>query len=147
MAVTSIELKFADGDYLFALPLPQLRELQRLCGAGIFTIYGRVMKGRYLLGDQPVAVPEEGEAFVDDLNETVRLALIGGAKGLVNDEEVTVSPLRARQLVDTYCYPAVPLRETWSITAAVLATCMVGFDPPAAKKKAPGRRKLKTATT
>lgn len=148
MAVTSIELKFADGDYLFALPLPQLRELQVKCGnVGVFKVYGRLLKGRFLLADQPVAVPEEGEAFVDDILETVRLGLIGGGKGLVGGEEVTVNAMRARQLVEAYCFPAAPLRESWSVAAAILAACVEGFSPPEAKKKAPRQRKLKTATT
>lgn len=130
MSVTSLELKFGDGDYVFALPIPQLRELQRLCGAGIFAIYGRVLKGRFVIGEQVVADTADAQAFLDDILETIRLGLIGGAGGLVAGEEVKVSALRARQLVETYCYPAAPLRESWSVAAAILAACIEGYEPP-----------------
>jgi hypothetical protein len=146
---TALELKFGDGDYLFDLKLPQLNELQRVRECGVFKLYGRVMRGRYLLGDKPVAVPEEGEAFSDDIYETIRLALIGGGKGLVNEQEVPVNAIRARQLVEAYCHPA-PLREVWSVAAAILAARVEGYDPPTGKKKAPERaarpRKRSTST-
>lgn len=135
---TALELKFADGDYLFDLKLPQLAELQRLRECGIFKLYGRVLKGRFLMGDNPVALAEEGEAFAEDMFEVIRLGLIGGGKAMVNGEEAVVSPLRARQLVETYCHPA-PLMESWSIAAAVLAARIHGFEPPTVKKKAPAR--------
>jgi hypothetical protein len=137
---TALELKFGDGDYLFDLKLPQLAELQRLRDCGIFKLYGRVLKGRFLLGDNPVALPEEGEAFAEDLFEVIRMGLIGGGKGVVNGVEAAVSINRARQLVETYCHPA-PLTESWSIAAAVLAARIHGYTPPADKKKAPGRAK------
>lgn len=144
---TALELKFADGDYLFDLKLPQLAELQRLRDCGIFKLYGRVLKGRFLMGDNPVALAEEGEAFAEDMFEVIRLGLIGGGKAMVNGQEAVVSPLRARQLVETYCHPA-PLMESWSIAAAVLAARIHGFEPPTDKKKAPARaRKSRKSST
>jgi hypothetical protein len=139
---TALELKFADGDYLFDLKLPQLAELQRVRDCGIFKIYGRVLKGRFMLGENPVVLPEDGEAFVEDLYETIRLGLIGGGKGDVNGQEAPVSAIRARQLVETYCHPA-PLTESWSLAAAILAARIHGFNPPTDKKKAPQGRERK----
>jgi len=133
---TALELRFADGDYLFDLKLPQLAELQRVRDCGIFKLYGRVLKGRYLMGDNPVALPEDGEAYDADLYETIRMGLIGGNKCVVNGVEAPVSAIRARQLVETYCHPA-PLTESWSIAAAILAARIHGYTPPAGKKKAP----------
>lgn len=144
--LTALELKFADGDYLFDLKLPQLAELQRLRDCGIFKLYGRVLKGRFLLGDNPVALPEEGEAFAEDLFEVIRMGLIGGGGGMVNGQEVAVSAPRARQLVETYCH-AAPLMESWSIAAAVLAARIHGFTPPEDKKKALSRAKARTSST
>lgn len=135
---TGLELHFADGEYLFELKLPQLAELQQKRGIGIFAIYGRVLKGRYLLGDTPIAAPEDGEAFAEDLFETIRLGLIGGGRGLVDGKEIEVSPLTAKRLVENYCHSA-PLRETWSTAAAVLSARVLGFTPPGVdKKKDPG---------
>lgn len=132
---THIELKFGDGDYLFALKLPQILELQRLCGAGIFAIYGRVLKGRYVLGDTDVSfgVPQECEAFILDIFETIRLALIGGGKGMVSGEEVSVNVLRARQLVETYCH-SLPLKQSWDVAAAILVATIEGYE---GQKKSP----------
>lgn len=138
---TALELLFGDGDYLFDLKLPQLAELQRSRECGIFKIYGRVLKGRYMLNGEPLAMAEDGEAFAEDIYETIRLGLIGGNKGLVNGQEVTVSPIRARQLVETYCHPA-PLRECWAIAAAVLSARVEGYTPPKAEPaKAPATAK------
>lgn len=142
----SIELEFGDGTYLFALKIPQILELQRVCGwadakgnkreTGIFTIYGRVLKGRYVLQetDLTFGMPHECEAHLSDVIETIRLGLIGGGRGMVNKQEVSVSQLRARELVDTYCFPAVPLKESWDIAAAILTAVVEGYE---AQKKSP----------
>lgn len=145
---TALELEFGDGSYLFDLKLPQLAELQRLRDAGIFKIYGRVLRGRYLLGGEPVAVAEDGEAFAEDLYETIRLGLTGGGKGIVNGQEVAVSSIRARQLVETYCHPA-PLRECWTIAAAVLGARVEGYSPPKdepAQEPAPAKPRKKSTS-
>ena len=56
-------LKWGDGEYLFALKLKQVEELQRQCGAGIGTIFHRFMTR---------------EMYVADIYHTIRLGLIGG---------------------------------------------------------------------
>jgi hypothetical protein len=138
-----IELEFADGAYLFALPVLQIIELQRACekpgrSGGIFEIYGRVLAGRAKYVDNDglehmLALPHEGRASVEDIFETIRLALIGGGTGLVNGEEVKVGPIRAKQLVEAYCHPA-PLKESWDIAAAILYALVEGYED---KKKEP----------
>lgn len=150
MVVTEIELKFADGDYLFALKLPQLAELQEKTGVGIFALYGRVLRGRYVLGDEIVGLAHEGTAYDIDLYETIRLGLIGGGRGTVNGETVEVGALDARKLVERYCHPA-PLRESWSVAAAILTAKIEGYDPgpnvePAAKPASPTRGSKKAST-
>lgn len=126
---TAVELEFADGDYLFDLKLPQLAELQELRGAGIFVIYGRVVKGRYLVDDGVLGLPHDGEAYAEDMLETIRLALIGGGGGMVNGMEVKVDQRRARTLVERYCHNA-PLREVWNLAAAILTARVEGYTPP-----------------
>lgn len=130
--ITSLELLFADGEYSFDLKLPQLAELQEKRGP-IFAVYGRVLKGRYLVGDITMADTTAGEAFAEDLFETIRLALVGGGRGLVDGSEVPVSPLTAKTLVERYCH-AQPLKESWSLAAAILSARIEGYEP---KKKAP----------
>lgn len=126
---TAVELTFGDGDYLFDLKLPQLAELQEKRGVGIFRLYGRVLQGRYLFDGEVLGVPAEGEAYAEDIFEVIRLGLIGGGRGLVDGAEVTVSALKARTLVERYCH-AAPLRDPWSVAAAVLAARIEGYTPP-----------------
>ncbi|PTQ13730.1 hypothetical protein CLG96_00140 [Sphingomonas oleivorans] len=147
---TEIELEFADGDYLFALRIPQLAELQEKCKAGIFTIYGRVLKGRYVFEGEIVGLAHEADAYSHDLYETIRLGLIGGGRGLVDGQAVKVGPQEARRLMERYVHPA-PLREAWSIAAAILSAKIEGYAPP--KKAEPAQepakpgRKPKTDST
>lgn len=149
-AQTALELRFGDGEYLFDLKLPQLAELQEKRGCGIFKLYGRVLKGRFLFEGQAIALAEEGEAYAEDLYETIRLGLIGGARGLVDDKEIEVSPLTASKLVERYCHTR-PLRESWSVAAAILAARIEGFDPGpnvgAGRAPAPARRRRKASTS
>lgn len=145
MLTTALELHFADGEYLFDLKLPQLAELQEKRGP-VFSLYGRVLKGRYLYDGVPIADTMLGESFAEDLFETIRLGLIGGGRGIVAGQEVEVSALTAKQLVERYCHPA-PLKESWAVAAAVLAARIEGYTPkkeepatePAPEKR--GRRK------
>lgn len=134
---TGLELEFADGTYLFDLKLPQLAELQEKADCGIFKIYGRVMKGRYLIGEIVVAPPAEGEAFDTDLFETIRLGLIGGGRGLVGGKEVQVNALTAKSLVERYCH-AAPLKDSWALAAAILGARIEGYTPP--KKAEPAEQ-------
>lgn len=126
---TAIELEFADGSYLFDLKLPQLAELQEKCGTGILAIYGNVLKGRYVLGTEAFGAAHEGQATSQEIFETIRLGLIGGGKGIVQGQEIAVSPLLARQLVERYAHPA-PIKDSWSVAAAVLAARVEGYFPP-----------------
>lgn len=132
MLLTALELDFADGVYCFDLKLPQLAELQEKRKAGVFAVYARVMRGRFVHDGIPLAVAEEAEAFAEDLFEVIRLGLIGGGKGMVDGREVSVNAMTARRLVETYCHNA-PLRESWNIAAAILLARVEGYDPPKAE--------------
>lgn len=143
-----LELKFGDGDYTFALKLPQILELQRACGAGIFTIYGRVSKGRYAFSTGlEFGAAHECDAYALDIYETLRLGLIGGNAGIVNGESVTVNANRARELVETYAHPPVPLKEAWDHAWAVLGATIEGYDRPEDQKKSPEPEKASTRST
>jgi hypothetical protein len=125
----TIELEFADGQYLFALPLAQINELQRKTGIGIGGLFARVLKGCARIGGDVVLAPGQAEFYALDIIETVRHGLIGGGKGVVNGEEVKVTPILANQMVDAYVLNR-PLSESWSLAASILGACIVGYDPP-----------------
>lgn len=143
-APSSIVLAFGDGDYLFRLGMVQLAELQTKCGAGLGRIFARVVKGRYLaLDGATIGDPTEAEWYTADLYETVRLGLIGGGEGTVNDAPVKVGPVDAKRLADSYV-TGRPWKEAWAIAAAVLTACVEGYRPPetpTVKKAEPAKRK------
>jgi hypothetical protein len=143
MTGNTIDLEFADGSYTFALPLAQINELQRKCDIGIGGLFGRVLKGCQRIGDDIVLAPGQAEFYALDIIETIRHGLIGGAKGVVNGEEVKVTPQVATRLVDTYVL-GYPLNNSWSLAGAVLGAVIVGYDPP--KKAEPAQERAAETT-
>lgn len=123
-----IELAFADGVYLFRLGLAQVAELQTKCDAGLGRIFGRVIKGRYTIETtgESFGNPVEADWRQEDIVETIRLGLIGGGRGVVDEQPVTVDPFKARWLVDNYV-AGRPRVEGWNIAAAVLSATVVGY--------------------
>jgi hypothetical protein len=134
-SLNTIELEWADGSYIFKLPLPQIRELETKCreasgvASGIAAIFARVLKGCVPVGKEVMLAPGAAEFYVTDIIETIRQGLIGGGKGIVDGEEIKVTPALASRLVQTYVLER-PLSESWSVAASVLGACVMGYDPP-----------------
>lgn len=108
----SVSLKWADGEHTFRLAIGQLRELQEKCNAGPLTILNRIMGGSW---------------FVDDVRETLRIALIGGG----------MSAEQALKLVERYVDPG-PLLENGNVRTAqavLMASLMGAEEEPVGKKK------------
>ncbi|MFT4056187.1 MAG: GTA-gp10 family protein, partial [Novosphingobium sp.] len=111
MPDTAVDLDFADGHYRFWLALPHVVELERKCGGkSIFAMYDAMGAGLGMAGDAPVYMGGS-TAMVTEIRETIRLGLIGGGSAMVDGAEIEVGPNRARDLVDTYTFPARPLTE------------------------------------
>ena len=145
---THIDLPFADGVYRFALGLDQLHELQTKCRAGIGAIYARVLAGR--VPDQPeIGHPLYAAYQIDDLVETIRQGLIGGGEGLVDGQPVTVTPMRANDLVSRYGpnAPGVSLSDLWTTAAAILFAKIEGYSPPDGAEPSPIDDKKKATPT
>lgn len=124
-----ITLEFADGEYLFRLPLVLLAELQQLRGTPVTwpdgsaglrpkafgTIWREQMTGEY----DPL-----------DCRQIVRLALIGGGRGVTAEGvDVEVSAPRAERLVATYFDPW-PQQDKWDLARAILVAVAQGYVPP-----------------
>lgn len=108
-APCEIVMAFGDDDYLFRFTVKQIAELQEKCKAGIGTIYRRVAMGEY---------------YAEDLTESVRLGLIGGG----------VEATKARVLIERYLDP-IPMLNRLEYAQAILAACVVGYEPPEDQKK------------
>lgn len=130
-----IDLDFADGEYRFALPLAQIDELQRKCGAGIGAIFARTIKGAHRVGDELILAPGQAEFYALDIIETVRQGLIGGKMGTVDGKTVDVTPPLAKRLVDNYVL-GQPLSHAWELAVAILGAVIVGYEPP----ETPGKK-------
>jgi hypothetical protein len=139
-----LTLDFADGEYVFRLPVGQIAELQQKCDAGVGEIFGRMCAGRYLNDKGEMLLnPALARFKYEDVAETIRLALIGGGGGMANGEAVEVGPVKALQLVRSYVHPR-PLLENWRIAYAILAAFMVGYtDPDTTEKKSPRKKRTK----
>jgi hypothetical protein len=147
MSRNTIDLNFADGIYLFALPLERIDELQRKTGVGIGGLFSRVLKGCSI--DENNAIfqsPKSAEFYAGDVVETIRQGLIGGGKGIVNGTEIVVTPTLANKLVENYVL-CRPLMEGWDVAANILGACIIGYEPPKkdqpANERAPGKAAAK----
>ncbi len=105
-------IAFADGDYLFKLPLKWLAELEATCNAGIGAIYARVLTYQHTSRD---------------VVEVIRCGLIGGG----------CDPTKARKLIETYI-DGFPLEEAHQLAIAILAGCVHGYAPDE-EEEAPGK--------
>lgn len=98
---------FGDGERDFTLTAKLIPELERLTGKGIGALTRHVAAGDYTLAE---------------INETIRLALIGGG----------TAPKEAAALVATYV-PARPLQEAHLLALAILAALMFGSEAQGTK--------------
>ena len=126
---TAVELAFGDGEYRFWLPLPQVFELQRKTGdTSILVLEHRLRGAIGLTEDKTPVFAGGGEALVADALQTIRLALIGGNHGMVDGEQVQVGPVRAKEMVDTYCYPSRPFGEAVVLAWRILHAAIHGIE-------------------
>lgn len=135
---TATTITFGDGKYRAWLPLPQAIELERKCGVSdrdgkthpksLFTIYEQIGEG--FGRDEAGELVFMGGATVPakDINETIRLGLIGGNNGPDDGTGAEVGPIRALRLVELYGYPARPLSEVAAIAWKILHAAIVGID-------------------
>lgn len=128
---TEIALPFADGEYLFRLPIKRIIEIEAKSGP-IDLVKHRLMAGGW---------------SIHDVVETIRQALIGGGKGQVNGAPVEVTSLRANSLIDNYI-DGHAIAEHHLTAKAIIAALYIGYTPPgAAKKKAPVTRASRKPST
>ncbi len=137
---TSIELDFADGRYWFALTWPMALELERKCGAkdhdgiprdkSLFIMHTQLGAGLVVGNDGEVIFTGNGEGLARDIAHIIRLGLIGGNRGQVMGEQITVSPSEAQALVAAYVYPCAPLVESAATAFAILNAVIHGNPKP-----------------
>jgi hypothetical protein len=155
---TATNLKFADGEYRFWLPWPQVLELERTCG---FTMLDGSRRSKSIFEmfrelDNCFGVDNHGNpvftgfgnANTLDIRETIRLGLIGGGEGIVGGEMVSVPPLTANQLIADYTYPARPMNESLGVAWEILRAAIYGIQVKKKEAEAvtPSKRRSAKAT-
>jgi len=128
---TEISLAFADGEYLFRLPIKRIVEIEAKAGP-IDAVRHRLLHGGF---------------GIQDVVEVIRQGLIGGGKGMVSGVPVEVSALKANSLIDGYV-DGRPLAETAITARAIIMALYVGYEPAieAQKKSPPPKTRRKRST-
>ena len=127
---TEIDLAFADGRYLFKLPIRRIVEIEEKAGP-IDLVKHRLLHGGF---------------SIHDVVETIRQGLIGGGKGEVNGQPIEVTALRANSLIENYI-DGHAIAEHHLTAKAIIAALYVGYAPAQeAKKKAPVKQSRKRST-
>lgn len=109
MSSAQVILFFGDKEYLFKLNGTQVEELQKLCSASFYKIVNRVISG---------------DAYLADIQHTIRLGAIGGG----------LPPVKAAELWNTYGFPNQPLSapadpaSPFATAKAILLAALIGFD-------------------
>lgn len=148
---TWCDIEFGNGRYRAALGLEQIKELERLCNAGLGEIFARTSKGRYGFLDGEI-YPEAAEYRFPELIEVIRQALIGGGVGVVDGQDVKVPDFRANELVQAYLLglhdQRMAVTRIWALAYQILHALVNGYVPPKPKKKAPvTKRTRKSGST
>jgi hypothetical protein len=120
---TSLTLDWADGSYDFRLTWTGCAEIERKAGAGIQTVFERVLLGG---------------AHTADVIEVIRQGLLGGSGGVVDGADVTTKAPTVNALIDRYVTgpDAPPFAESWNVAKAVLSAFMVGHESAQKKSEA-----------
>ena len=131
---TALVTPFADGEYRFWLPLPQIFELERDLGS-MLAMEERLRAGIGQDHTGGAVFVGGGDATAKEIREIIRLSLIGGNHAVVDTEEAEVGPIKAKNLVNEYVYPARPLAESAGLAWSILSAAIFGIELK--KKEAP----------
>lgn len=131
----AIEKDWGDGRYRFCLKIAQLSELQEKINSWRAAIGANLIGPRTLLKEL-----SSFDAWPSDVNEVIRLGLIGGS---TPGDGMTAA--KAFLLVGRYCDNR-PLVESTAVAHDILASAVVGvIDDPVGKTQA--ERTASEATT
>ena len=140
---TKVTLPFADGEYTFWLPMPRVvaaeREMARRDADGarnphsIFAVFHNIGSHLGQIGDEPM-LAGPSPALLKDAHSIILNGLIGGNSATVDGEAITVPDSIARDLLDTYCYPARPAILDLGLAWNILKAAIYGIDQGSKKK-------------
>lgn len=127
MDATASRLAFADGDYTFFLTMARLIAAEREMGCSIFELFHHLGDHLAVL-DQAEVMAGPSPARLTQCRALIRNALIGGGQ----TEE------QARELVETYCFPARGAVLDAALAFKILRTAIYGVVTEGGSKKKAG---------
>lgn len=99
----------------------------------IFAIFHEIGGHIGEIGDEQVLLGP-APALLSDTHAIIRNALIGGGEGRAAGENVVVTEALARELVETYCYPARPAMHDLGLAWRILHAAVYGIAGGSKKK-------------
>ena len=115
---------FADGEFRFHLPMARLVAAEREADCSIFELFQNLGEHLGAVADEMV-LAGPSPARLRQCHALIRNALIGGG----TDE------VEAKELIETYCYPARPAIHDMALAWSILKAAIYGVE---LKKKAEG---------
>lgn len=148
MPDTAVELDFAGGKFRFWLPLPQIFAIERGPLAhkhegyprSVFAMYDAISSGIGIRQDGGTVYVGGASALVGDVRNIILQGLIGGAGGVIDGDDIVVTPQIAAELVSQYVYPADSLSQAMHLAWLILNAAINGIDLKK-KRVAPAARK------
>lgn len=140
MDETAITATLGDGEYRFWLPMPRVVAAEREMGkdrprsiVALFYDLWETLGNGY----GQAMITGSSNATLAECHAVIRNALCGGGEGLVDGETIAVGDALAKELVQTYCYPARPAIHDIALAWEILNAAINGVKLPDAKKKTP----------
>lgn len=133
---TEVIAEFADGEYRFWLAMPQVVAFERDHGS-IIDFWGKLSEGIGIDSAGLFKFIGPSGPTVPAMRDLVRLALIGGDHGIVDGSEVEMGPIKAKQLVDEYCFPVRPIEELAALAFRIVDAAVRGVKLEGGQKKSP----------
>lgn len=132
---TALTTKFGDGTYRFWLPMPRVIAAEREISGSILALFYDIAEA---LGESvggTIVLAGSTDARLKSCHAVIRNALVGGNEGQVDGEIIAVGDTLARELVETYCYPARPAMHDIALAWEILRAAVYGIDATAQKKR------------
>lgn len=136
--LTATKQFFGDGEYWLFLPVKSFADLEQRFGyvdrdgkrvpKSLMPIYGALLESFHEEAPGSLKLVWAGNIIANEINEIVRVGLIGGNCGPEEDGSTDVGPQRALRLVEMYGVPERPLEEVAAIAFRLLHAAIYG-DP------------------
>lgn len=121
---------FAGEDRDFWLPMARVIAFEREADCSIFALHDSIGKNLAESSDGTLLLVGPSEARLKACHSLIRNALIGAE----------MPEMEARDLVQTYCYPARPAIHDMELAYRILDAAILGINLPAGLKKRTGAR-------